>query len=86
MQLKWEGDAGNLEINGTEYALRQCHWHTPSEHTVNGKKYDVEVHLVHESPQGNITVIGILYKIGRPDSFLSSVTILHKTSIVDFLH
>ncbi|KAH7542657.1 alpha carbonic anhydrase 7 [Ziziphus jujuba] len=73
MMLKWEGDAGNLEINGTEYALRQCHWHTPSEHTVNGKKYDVEVHLVHESPQGNITVIGILYKIGRPDSFLSSM-------------
>jgi carbonic anhydrase len=39
MQLKWEGAAGSIEINGTEYLLKQCHWHSPSEHTINGKRY-----------------------------------------------
>jgi carbonic anhydrase len=38
-QLKWEGGAGSIEINGTEYVLQQCRWHLPSEHTINGKRY-----------------------------------------------
>lgn len=39
MQLRWEGGGGYLKINGTKYQLKQCHWHTPSEHTINGKRY-----------------------------------------------
>ncbi|CAL1366813.1 unnamed protein product [Linum trigynum] len=73
MMLKWEGDAGSIHINGTEYVLRQCHWHSPSEHSVNGKKYAMEVHMVHVSEDGKIAVVGILYTIGRPDSFLESI-------------
>ncbi|KAE8696702.1 Alpha carbonic anhydrase 5 [Hibiscus syriacus] len=72
MMLRWEGEAGAIEINGTEYELHQCHWHSPSEHTINGRRYDLELHLVHESADGKIAVVGIMYKIGRPDSFLSS--------------
>ncbi|BBH07748.1 alpha carbonic anhydrase 7 [Prunus dulcis] len=25
----WDGDAGSISINGKEYNLRQCHWHSP---------------------------------------------------------
>ncbi|KAJ0020680.1 hypothetical protein Pint_32132 [Pistacia integerrima] len=73
MMLKWEEGAGTLEINGTEYILNQVHWHSPSEHTLNGKRFDLEAHMVHESTDGKVAVVGILYKIGRPDSFLSSI-------------
>ncbi|KAI3677157.1 hypothetical protein L1987_86778 [Smallanthus sonchifolius] len=38
IMLKWEGDAGLIIINGTEYALKQAHWHSPSEHTINGRR------------------------------------------------
>ncbi|KAH6814032.1 alpha carbonic anhydrase 7, partial [Perilla frutescens var. frutescens] len=31
----------------------------------------MEVHLVHESNDNRTAVIGIMYKIGRPDSFVS---------------
>jgi hypothetical protein len=31
--------------------------------------------MLHESSNGKIAVVGILYKLGRPDSFLSSVSI-----------
>ncbi|GLT54615.1 hypothetical protein SLA2020_278000 [Shorea laevis] len=72
IKLKWDGGAGYIEINETQYVLKECHWHSPSEHTINGKRFDLEVHMVHESLDG-IAVVGILYKIGPPDSFLSSL-------------
>ncbi|KAI3683518.1 hypothetical protein L1987_84024 [Smallanthus sonchifolius] len=71
MMLKWSGGAGHIYINGTDYQLNQLHWHTPSEHTVNGRRYNLELHLVHQSTDGKIAVVGIMYKIGRPDSLLS---------------
>lgn len=38
LQVRWNNgsDAGKLTINGVEYKLVQCHWHTPAEHTLNG--------------------------------------------------
>lgn len=38
-QVEWDGDAGGIEVNGSTYKLVQCHWHTPSEHTIDGKRY-----------------------------------------------
>ena len=34
---------------------------------------NLEVHMLHESPSGKSAVVGIMYKIGRADSFLSMV-------------
>ncbi|KAI3826476.1 hypothetical protein L1987_00524 [Smallanthus sonchifolius] len=78
MMLKWSGGAGHIHINGTDYQLNQLHWHTPTEHTVNGRRYNLELHLVHQSTDGKIAVIGIMYKIGRPDSILSMHWLLLK--------
>ncbi|VVA41618.1 PREDICTED: alpha carbonic anhydrase [Prunus dulcis] len=78
ISIEWVGDAGSLKINGTEYLLKQCHWHSPSEHSINGRRFDMELHMVHLSPDPNVTnkiaVIAALYKIGRPDSFLTKLT------------
>ncbi|KAM7496765.1 hypothetical protein LguiA_021179 [Lonicera macranthoides] len=73
MMLRWENDAGHIYINGTQYQLKQLHWHSPSEHTINGKRFDMELHLVHESAEGKAAVVAIMYKIGRPDSFLKMI-------------
>ncbi|GMJ02430.1 A. THALIANA ALPHA CARBONIC ANHYDRASE 4, alpha carbonic anhydrase 4 [Hibiscus trionum] len=69
--VRWTGYAGKININGTYYKLLQCHWHSPSEHTFNGTRYQMELHIVHVSDRGEIAVIAIVYKYGRPDSFLS---------------
>ncbi|WVY97309.1 hypothetical protein V8G54_029460 [Vigna mungo] len=78
IELKWGEDAGSLNINGSEFFLRQCHWHSPSEHTINGRRYDLELHMVHErrSENGkvNIAVVGLLFKIGRPDPILNKLS------------
>ncbi|KAL2502705.1 Alpha carbonic anhydrase 7 [Forsythia ovata] len=77
ISVNWNNDTGSIFINGTEYLLQQVHWHTPSEHTIKGKRYDMELHMVHESfdlnVQNRTTVIGVLYKIDRPDEFLSKL-------------
>ncbi|RDX59713.1 Alpha carbonic anhydrase 7, partial [Mucuna pruriens] len=70
IKLEWVAGAGYLQINETKYVLKQCHWHSPSEHTIDGERLDLELHMVHETPSGQTAVIGILYKIGRSDSFL----------------
>ena len=38
---------GDTLIDGREFALQQFHFHTPSEHWVEGKHYPMEIHMVH---------------------------------------
>lgn len=41
------GTCGTTAFNNTVYTLFQVHFHTPSEHTLNGKRYAMESHFVH---------------------------------------
>ncbi len=52
-----EGDT--MTIGNTTYELIQFHCHAPSEHTVHGKHYPMEMHFVHKSPSGALAVIGV---------------------------
>lgn len=42
------------------YYLSQFHFHAPSEHTINGQRYDAELHLVHTNRIGETLVVGVL--------------------------
>ena len=56
-------DFGNVTVGGALYALVQFHFHSPSEHTVGGYRYTLEVHYLHRgvSNPGNLAVFSILY-------------------------
>ncbi|XP_039134926.1 alpha carbonic anhydrase 7-like [Dioscorea cayenensis subsp. rotundata] len=70
--LQWmNGTAGHLLIEGKKFMLQQCHWHSPSEHTFNGQRYPLEMHMVHSSSEGEIAIIGVVYELGAADIFLS---------------
>ena len=44
------------------YQLLQYHIHAPSEHTIDGKNYEVEIHLVHKSYIHNkLAVVGLFF-------------------------
>ncbi|XP_048127670.1 alpha carbonic anhydrase 7-like [Rhodamnia argentea] len=78
ISLQWDlGNVGSIKINGTEYFLQQCHWHSPSEHTINGRRYALEMHMVHVSTdqdvKNKIAVVGLLYKTGQPNAFLTKL-------------
>jgi carbonic anhydrase len=48
-------------VDGTNYSLIQFHYHSPSEHTVNGESFPLEVHFVHQAANKALAVFGILY-------------------------
>ena len=58
-------DGGTLVVDGHEYHLAQFHFHSPSEHTIDGEHAPMEVHLVHKDAQGKLAVIGVLIEEGR---------------------
>ena len=46
----------------SEFAFAQFHFHSPSEHTINGVHYDLEMHMVHTYLDGSLgAVIGIMF-------------------------
>jgi carbonic anhydrase len=52
--------AAAVVLAGRRYELRQFHFHTPSEHTVDGRHAALEQHFVHAGPDGETLVIGVL--------------------------
>ena len=57
-------EGSRIYINGTAYQLLQFHFHAPSEHTVAGQPFDMEMHLVHKSENGDLAVVGVLIEKG----------------------
>ena len=70
-------DAGStLRYENRLYDFKQFHFHTPSEHLIDGITYPMELHMVHVLKQeGNQTpvyvVIGLLFKEGKANPFLN---------------
>ena len=57
--------AGNsITVDGTTSKLLQMHYHAKSEHTINGNYSPAEVHFVHKSDAGVLTVIGVMLEEG----------------------
>ncbi len=54
-------------VGKDSYRLLQVHWHTPAEHTVDGKDYAAEVHLVHIGADNQLLVVGTIYALGDAD-------------------
>ena len=51
----------NADGEKTTFPPLQFHFHTPSEHTVNGVHSEAEMHIVHKDENGNYSVVGILF-------------------------
>merc|ERR1712154_212750 len=50
-----------LSIRGKTYELKQFHFHTPSEHMIDSKQHDMEMHLVHATEKGELAVLGFVF-------------------------
>ncbi|PWA63852.1 bifunctional monodehydroascorbate reductase and carbonic anhydrase nectarin-3 [Artemisia annua] len=37
--VEMDRGAGHIHINGIKYQLNELHWNTPTEHTINGRRY-----------------------------------------------
>nr|CAO98734.1 dioscorin 1 precursor [Dioscorea japonica] len=73
IMVNFKSDAGSQFINQVQYQLKRIHFHSPSEHALNGERFDLEVQMVHESQDQRRAVTAILFRFGRSDPFLSDL-------------
>ncbi len=71
--IQFNYDAGSsASLNNIDYSLLQFHFHTGSEHTVDGVRYPMEMHLVHQDPITKLlAVIGIFFEEGKTNKELN---------------
>ncbi|MFN2378438.1 MAG: carbonic anhydrase [Candidatus Binatia bacterium] len=74
LQVKYD-PGSTLEYDGVVHELVQFHFHTPSEHLLDGVTYPMEVHLVHRErgQPGRFVVIGVLFKEGKANPLVDTL-------------
>ena len=67
-------EPGNaITITGRRYELVQFHFHRPSEERINGRQYDMVVHLVHKDADGHVAVVAVLLDRGSAQAIVQTV-------------
>ena len=65
---------GHIDLDGVRYDLLQFHFHHLSEHTLGGRHFPLEVHLVHKAAGGEgLAVIGVFFEEGAENTVLAPV-------------
>lgn len=66
-------EGSSINVGEHVYNLRQFHFHSPSEHAVDGVLYPLEMHLVHADADGNLAVVGVLVSEGEENPAFTPV-------------
>jgi len=75
IEQHYEESGSSIEFEDQHYELLQFHFHSLSEHTVNGRHGALELHAVFQQPEsGNKLVIGQIFEIGnKPNRFIQTL-------------
>ena len=60
-------------VGDKKYALKQFHFHRPSEEKINGKSFDMTVHLVHADDGGKLAVVAVLLQQGEDNVLVNEL-------------
>ena len=76
LQVPYE--LGSYFENGKgRFELLQFHFHTPSEHTIEGKGFPLEMHLVHRNTKAgsaqSLAVVGVMFRVGAENPSLETL-------------
>jgi carbonic anhydrase len=63
----------SIRVGDKQYALKQFHFHRPSEEKINGKTYEMVVHLVHADQDGTLAVVAILLESGKNNPLIEEL-------------
>ncbi|MDM7942421.1 MAG: carbonic anhydrase family protein [Hydrogenophaga sp.] len=55
----------SIEVMGKRYDLVQFHFHRPSEERMDGRSFDMVLHLVHKDLDGRLAVLAVLLTEGQ---------------------
>lgn len=62
-----------MSSGGKSFNLLQVHFHTPSEHAINGKRYPLVAHFVHATDAGELGVLGVMFEEGDDNPALAAI-------------
>ena len=62
-----------LAVGQRAFTLQSAHFHSPSEHRIDGASFAAELHLVHADADGNLAVVGLLFTPGIPSPMVQEV-------------
>jgi carbonic anhydrase len=67
-------DTGDfLDVGPRHYQLTQFHFHRPSEELVDGRRYDMVLHLMHKAADGEVVGVAVLIVTGHANASLQSL-------------
>lgn len=72
IQVDCEGEDA-LRFGEESFRLAQYHFHAPGEHTVDGRSFPMELHMVHRSESGRLAVLGLLIREGAANPAFEAV-------------
>lgn len=67
------GSGNSIEVMGRRFELVQFHFHRPSEERVDGRRFDMVVHLVHKDLDGKLAVVAVLLNRGAAQPLIQTV-------------
>jgi carbonic anhydrase len=67
------GSGNYINIQNRAFELVQFHFHRPSEERINGKSFEMVIHLEHKDPEGRLAVIAIMLERGKASSLIQAV-------------
>lgn len=62
-----------IQAAGKTFELKQFHFHSPSENTINGESFPMEGHFVHMAEDGSLAVIAVMYKVGEENEGMKKI-------------
>ncbi len=66
-------EGSSLSLAGESWEVTQFHFHSSSEHTIQGNAAPMELHIVHRDPTGARAVLGTFIEIGEHNEILAPV-------------
>ncbi|HEY0063661.1 MAG TPA: carbonic anhydrase family protein [Telluria sp.] len=67
------GPGNYISLQNRTFELQQFHFHRPSEERINGKGFEMVVHLVHKDADGKLAVVAVLLERGKAQSMIQTV-------------
>ena len=55
------------------FELVQAHYHAPSEHLIDNRRYSAEIHIVHENSESDLAVVALMVEVGDANTLVDGL-------------
>lgn len=67
------GSGNHIQVGARRFELQQFHFHRPSEERIDGRQFEMSLHLVHADNQGRLAVVTVLLDKGPAQPVVQQV-------------